>query len=100
MKSRCEKVAKGLKSSLAMSNVGIGAMCWINVLEPLWHAFKDPIPENKARKIVEDVHRMLTQPSNAVFDEMIQIGTYLGGQSEKEISAAVVKVWFKSLINS
>ena len=89
------KVAEGLKSALAMSNVGVGAMVWINIFEPLWHAFKDPIPENKAKEIVVNVHRMLTKPSNAVFDSMVHIGSYLGGQSEKEISAEVVKVRFE-----
>ena len=38
---------------------------------------------------------MLTKPSDQVFDDMIRIGSYLGGQSQKEISANVVKVRFR-----
>ena len=88
------KVAAGLKSPSTVANIGVGAMTWINVLEPIWHAFKDPMPEKKAKEIVETLYKVFSNPSNEVFDDMIKIGSYLGGQSEKEISAEVVKVRF------
>lgn len=88
-------MANGLKSEVAVSNLGVGAMVWINILEPLWQAFKDPLPEKKAKEIVENIHMKLTNPSNQVFDDMIRIGAFLGGQSDKEISSEVVKVRFK-----
>ena len=97
LKTRCMKVAAGLKSSATVANVGVAAMTWINVLEPMWHAFKDPLPEKKAKEIVETLYKVFSNPSNEVFDDMIKIGSYLGGQSEKEISAEVVKVRFNSI---
>ena len=99
-KARCMKVTEGLQSSLAISNVGVGAMTWINILEPMWHLFKDPLPAKKAKEIVENLYKMFMNPTNEVFDDMIRIGAYLGGQSEKEISTEVVKVWFKFLIST
>ena len=94
-KKRCLKVAEGLQSNVAVSNLGVGAMVWINIFEPMWSVFKDPLPERKAKEIVENLHKKLTCSSNEVFDDMIRIGVYLGGQSEKTISAEVVKVRFK-----
>ena len=87
-------MAEGLRSFEAISNIGVGAFTWICILEPLWHKFKDPIAQNEARKIIEDLHQMFTNPSMAVYDDMINIGKYLGGQSEKEISEKVVQDWF------
>ena len=91
------KVAAGLRSSTTVANIGVGAMTWINILEPMWHVFKDPLPENKAKEVVETLNKVFSNPSDAVFDDMVKIGSYLGGQSEKEISAAVVKVRFNSI---